>query len=72
METGVTEREGLERERERERVLSCCLAENWTEEGEQQCGCPHMFIELQIMGNLHFTMCMGCVGAAEFSEVFNV
>jgi len=26
---------------ERERVLSCSLTENWTEEGELQCGCPH-------------------------------
>jgi len=26
---------------ERERELLCCLTENWTEEGELQCGCPH-------------------------------
>ena len=38
----VTEREGLERGRES--GLSCCLAENWTEEGELKCGCPHIII----------------------------
>jgi hypothetical protein len=26
---------------ESKRVLMCCLAKNWTEEGELQCGCPH-------------------------------
>ena len=24
------------------RVLLCCLAQNWTEEGELQCECPHI------------------------------
>jgi len=38
-EAGVTERDT--RKRERESVLMCSLAENWTEEGELQCGCPH-------------------------------
>jgi len=28
-------------EREGESVLSCCLAEKWTEEGQLRCGCPH-------------------------------
>jgi hypothetical protein len=28
------------RERESVCVLLCCLAENWTEEGQLQCGCP--------------------------------
>ena len=35
------QREKDRRERERESVLLCCLVENWTEEGELQCGCPH-------------------------------
>jgi len=41
VETGYRERSLGEREGERESVLLCCLAENWTEEGELQCGCPH-------------------------------
>ena len=26
-----------------ERVLMCCLADNWMVEGELQCGCPHNY-----------------------------
>jgi hypothetical protein len=39
VETGYRER------RIGESVLSCCLAENWTEEGELQCGCPHIIFD---------------------------
>jgi hypothetical protein len=38
---GYRERTIGERESERDRVLLCGLAENWAEEGELQCGCPH-------------------------------
>ena len=38
---------GLQRENDRrERALLCCLAENWREEGDLQCGCPHSVNDL--------------------------
>ena len=39
------QRLGLQRvkdRKEREKALLCCLTENWMEEGELQCGCPHI------------------------------
>jgi len=29
--------------------LLCCLSENWTEEGELQCWCPHIYIPHPVM-----------------------
>ena len=28
----------------RARAFLCCVAENWTEEGDLRCGCPHSLI----------------------------